>query len=206
MSVSVYVPTDNEIETFTGNYVDTRNPDWATITVTDIAHALSSVCRYGGHCRRFYSVAEHAVFVSVRLERKGYDWDTVFGGLHHDDPEAYLGDIPRPLKPLLGKSYELLTNKMEAAIMKSLDLPNITKEQYLQIKEADNWALFVEARHLLPSQGKGWWDGGQSSQTWGIETLPSRIITPDYWKGGLPPEAAEHLFLARHRELLERKD
>jgi hypothetical protein len=204
--VSTYVPTDNQIETFTGKYVDTRQPTADTINVADIAHALANVCRYGGHSRRFYSVAEHAVFVSVRLERKGCSWPVVFEGLHHDDPEAYLGDIPRPLKPLLGKTYEVLTNRMEAAITKALELEGVSRADYLVIKEADNWALFVEARHLLPSKGAGWWDGGQSSQTWGIDSLPSRIITPDYWRGGLPPEAAEQLYLARHKELLERKD
>lgn len=204
--MSIYIPTDHQIETFTRRYVDTRTPTADTICVEDIAHALSNVCRYGGHCRRFYPVAEHAVFVSVRLERQGYPLNTIIGGLHHDDAEAYLGDIPRPLKPLLGKAYEILTNKMDAAIEKSLALPDLTREEYRAIKEADNWALFVEAKHLLPSQGRGWWDGGQSSQTWGIDSLPSRIVTPNYWKGGLPPEAAEHLFLARHKELLDRKD
>lgn len=201
-----YIPTDNEIETFTGRYMDTRRPMPSMISVEDIAHALANICRYGGHCRRFYSVAEHAVFVSTRLERRGNVFAALFSGLHHDDAEAYLGDIPRPLKPLLGKTYELLTNRMDAAIAVALSLPDISRAMHYEIKAADNWALFVEARYLLPSQGKGWWDGGQSAQTWDIDSLPSRIVTPDYWRGGLSPDAAEALFLARHKELLDRKD
>lgn len=197
-----HAPTDHEVETFTGKFVDVEKPDPATICVEDIAHALANICRYGGHCVDFYSVAEHAVFVSYRLERKFGRVALSMLGLHHDDPEYVLQDIPRPLKPLLGNKYVVLTRRMEAAVRVALKLPPESAEDHTLIKDADNWSLFVEARYLLPSQGKHWWDGLQGARSWEIGDMPSRIVVPDYWRGGLNPSDAEAVYLQRHRELL----
>jgi hypothetical protein len=203
-----HVPGAHEIETFTGRFVDTRNPSDESIVLEDIAHALANICRYGGHCQPFYSVAEHAVFVSKRLERQGEARPVQLAGLHHDDAEAYLGDIPRPLKPLLGKAYKDLSDRMDAAICRALARPE-TSPPWLrpanfhepEVKTADSWSLFVEARALLPSQGRGWSDGAQGAGSWELESMPSRIVTPDYFLGGVEPSVAESLFLNRHKEL-----
>lgn len=197
-----HVPGAHEVETYSGRFVDVGNPSAADITLEDIAHALSNVCRYGGHCRTFYSVAEHAVFVSRRLERKGCSRDRQVIGLHHDDAEAFLGDIPRPMKPLLGAKYTQMTDRMDKAIIASLGLPTAVTMHDPDVKDADNFALFVEARHLLPSEGRQWWNGDQGAATWNLGNLPSRIVIPDYWLGGLPPAAAERLFIERHKELV----
>lgn len=198
-------PHEFEIETHSGRFVDTSNPDPVTILLSDIAHALSLTCRYGGHCRVFYSVAEHAVFVSKRLERKGYGRLAQLRGLHHDDAESYLGDIPRPMKPLLGDTYETLSDRMDVAIVTALELP-FDAESFHDplVKDADNFALAVEARYLLNSQGKGWLNGEQGAHKWDMD-LPSRIVTPDYWCGGLSPTNAKQLYLRRHRELTKER-
>lgn len=204
--MSRHIPSDHEVETFNGRFVDVSNPSPDTITLDDIAHALSNTCRYGGHCERFYSVAEHAVFVSKRLERKGYSKLVQLAGLHHDDAEAYLGDIPRPLKPLLGEPYRQMTTEMDEAIVQALVWQHGVHAANFhapQVKEADNWALFVEARHLLPSEGRQWFSGGQGSDQWELGGLPSRIVIPDYWLGGISPDAAQRLFIQRHWELTE---
>jgi hypothetical protein len=126
-------------------------------------------------------------------------------GLHHDDAEAYLGDIPRPMKPLLGIQYQRLTDKMDASIIRALELPyGVESFHDPEIKDADNWSLFVEARHLLPSEGRGWWDGEQGAAQWGLERVPKRIVTPDYFHGGLAPADAALLYLKRHTTLSER--
>lgn len=201
----MHVPSANEVETFSGQYVDTRAPRPETIRLEDIAHALAATCRYGGHCRRFYSVAEHAVFCSIRMERKGYSRALQLAALHHDDAEAYLGDIPRPLKPLLGAGYKQLTDLMDATIIEALQLSSPSDDfHHAAVKQADNWALFVEARHLLPSQGRHWFNGDQGAAAWGIEDQPTRIVVPDYWRGGLEPIDAKLLYLLRHEELINR--
>lgn len=203
-----HVPTQYEVETFSGQYVDVHDPQESMVHLEDIAHALSQVCRYGGHCKRFYSVAEHAVAVSRRLERKGHSVLVQLAGLHHDDAEAYLGDIPRPTKPLFGEAYEILSNRMDRVICRALGLEifglNVALFHSYSVKDADNWMLFVEARHLLKSGGTNW--SGSQLDDWGVrqDGLPSRIVTPDYWQGGIAPEDAKQQFLDRHVELMGR--
>jgi 5'-deoxynucleotidase YfbR-like HD superfamily hydrolase len=197
-----YEPKSSEVETSSGRYVDLLNPEPETIALDDIAHALSQNCRYNGHTSRFDSVAEHAVFVSKRLERKRYDIETQLLGLHHDDHEAYLGDIVRPLKALLGDSFTALADKMDDAIWASLNLPEFTIERHRFVKDADNWALFVEALHLLPSKGAGWRVGRKD---WDLDSgVPKRIVTPNDYKGGIKPRTAELNYLKRHSELVSR--
>jgi hypothetical protein len=199
----VHVPTNHEVETFSGRFVDTSNPRADTIALEDIAHSLAATCRYGGHCKDFYSVAEHAVFCSVRLERVGYGRKLQLAALHHDDAEAYLGDIPRPMKPLLGSIYGELSDQMDEAVCEALELPFTASAFHDHVvKLVDTWALLVEARFLLPSQGKGWYLGEQGAHAWGLEEQPSRIVVPDYWLGGLTPRKAEKLYLNRHKELM----
>lgn len=180
-----------EAETFSGRFVDLYDPDPSTIDLEDIAHALANTGRFGGHCKRFYSVAEHAVFVSRRVEQKGGTREQQLIALHHDDAEAFLCDIPRPLKPLLGEEYAELTRRMDAAIQSALGLPWCDDPLDEEIvKDADNFALFVEARTLLPSEGRHW------------QIQPKhRIIVPDYYHGGLAPKAAELIYLLRHDDL-----
>lgn len=198
----MHAPSQHEVETFSGLFVDTNNPDPSTILLKDIAHALSNTCRFGGHCDGFYSVAEHSVFCSVRIQRKGGTKTDALAALHHDDAEAYLGDIPRPMKPLLGEAYKRLTDKMDAAIVQGLELPfGVEALHDPAVKDVDVWALLVEARHLLPSGGRHWFNGDQGAHAWGIEDQPTRIVVPEYWHGGLKPSKAEKLYLDRHKEL-----
>jgi 5'-deoxynucleotidase YfbR-like HD superfamily hydrolase len=200
--MEIYQPKKTEVETSTGKYLDMENPTPDAIELEDIAHSLGNICRYNGHCLNYYSVAEHAVFVSKRLERKGYSKLIQLAGLHHDDAEAFLGDIPRPLKPLLGEKYVELTDAVDCAVVEGLDLPfqiRVRKDEtrYVpafhdpDVKAADDWSLFVEARHLLPSQGKGWIH----------QPTESRLVVPDYYLDGVPPKTASRLYLARHKEL-----
>src|SRR5687767_13374438 len=72
------------------------DPKPEDVSIIDIAHALSNVCRFGGHSRWFYSVSQHSYYVSLytRPENALY-------ALLHDAPESYIGDCVRPLKPYL---------------------------------------------------------------------------------------------------------
>lgn len=197
-----HTPTQYEVETYSGRYVDTSNPRASSICIQDIAHALSQICRYGGHSRRFYSVAEHSNNVSERLRRKGHPPVVQLAGHLHDATEAYLGDIPRPMKPLLGTAYEALTAQMDAVIVEALELPFHADAFHCRsVKDADSWMLIMEARHLLPSKGINW--SGSQLDAWGVRNdgLPSRIVTPDYWQGGIAPEDAKQQFLDRYRKL-----
>lgn len=121
---------------FFGIPINLRCPKPEDIDIRDIAAALSKICRFGGHCRTFYSVAQHSILVAhLTLE-------SLAGiGLMHDAAEAYLGDVIKPLKVILGDNYASLESSFERAIFKKFGLP---LEHKAIIKEADEFALEVE--------------------------------------------------------------
>src|SRR5690606_33198599 len=104
-----------------------------------IAHALSRQCRYNGHCDGFISVARHSIWVSSRLETKGFDESMQLAGLFHDAAEAYLGDLVRPIKHSeFGLAYLKVEEVLEAVIFEKFGLPFPMDEA---IREADNYVL-----------------------------------------------------------------
>ncbi len=194
-TATIYKPKKTEVETSTGKFLDMENPSAEAIDIDDIAHSLGNICRYNGHCLNYYSVAEHAVAVSKRLERKGYGKNIQLAGLHHDDAESFLGDIPRPLKPLLGQAYIDLTDAIDVVICEGLGLPFGPEAFHSEeVKASDDWNLRVEALHLLPSQGKGWLP---------TTSTEKQLVVPDYYLNGIGPKTASKLYLARHRELTQ---
>ena len=68
------------------------------VSLHDIAHSLSMSCRYGGHCREFYSVAEHSVILAELILEQYGDTRLAYNALMHDATEAYVCDLPRPIK------------------------------------------------------------------------------------------------------------
>ncbi|AVO51243.1 phosphohydrolase [Ectopseudomonas mendocina] len=80
---------------------DLLNPRAENVLTTDIAHALSLVCRFNGHCAWHYSVAQHSLLVAYIIEKEGGTPEEQLAGLLHDAAEAYISDLTRPLKLLL---------------------------------------------------------------------------------------------------------
>ena len=184
------------IELLTGGFLDFQNPDSSVIQLEDVAHGLSQVCRYAGQCEKFYSVAEHAVLVSMRLQQLEYPLSLQWMGLHHDDAEAFIGDITRPLKELLKPRIVEIELGIWEAINTALNL-QIEPPQPNAVKEADNWALSFEAYVLLGSRGLNWFSAGLFD--------PRELNGQEPAKLGLMPFAAKELWLDRYYELKERK-
>lgn len=86
------------MQTYLGGVFYPLDPRQEEVDIEDIAHALSMQCRFGGHSLRFYSVAEHSVHIARWIRRIGYGPEAVLWGLLHDAAEAYVADVPRPLK------------------------------------------------------------------------------------------------------------
>lgn len=135
------------IETFSGQKFFIDHPEFNLI---DISHALAHQCRYTGHTKQFYSVAEHSILVSRIVEDLGLG--DPFEGLMHDGAEAYLSDIAAPWKALL-PDYKILEGKIEKPMRQWLGLPEVLSDG---IKRADWLALFIEARALIPSKAEDW--------------------------------------------------
>ncbi len=181
------------VETLNGAFVDLSNPSAEQFDLHSIATGLANVCRFAGQTPFPYCVAEHAYWVSKRLEWLGHGVEVQLGGLHHDDPECVMGDITSPMKRWLAlhtDALELLEASLMAAIIPSLGLhPSEIDLEHPAIEAADHWARAGEALHLTKSRGRGWT---------GIREYDPH---PDLSRIGLPRDRAASLWIARHHEL-----
>jgi 5'-deoxynucleotidase YfbR-like HD superfamily hydrolase len=121
------------------------------VKIEDIAHALSMLCRYNGHICEFYSVAQHCIQVSKRLAGLGYSVKIQLCGLLHDAAEAYLGDLPAPIKELL-YDYKELEKAYQDIIFSHFDLHDEWKHSHSIIKNADNDILEDEQKYYFSNK------------------------------------------------------
>ena len=134
------VNDDPVIRTYTGRWFNVFEPDPESIHIKDIAKSLSKQCRFGGHTRLFYSVAEHSIECSYLVpdEHK-------LAALLHDASEAYLIDVPRPIKKKLIGYKEIEDGVMTAIAHKfGFDYPF-----HPSVKQADEERLEVEWSQLM---------------------------------------------------------
>lgn len=129
-----------------GSVISLIDPAPLSIHIEDIAHALAHVCRFGGHCSTFYSVAQHCVLAAHIVPQTAKKW-----ALLHDAPEAYLGDVIKPLKVLLGATYGTLEANFEKAIQQRFQVWP-TEDTKQVVKAAD--LLLLESEHEALQQGK----------------------------------------------------
>ena len=150
----------NWILTHTGKRFDLFEPDVDMIDPRDIAHSLSHLCRFNGHTREFYSVAQHSCLVAdlVPAEHK-------LAALLHDATEAYIGDMVRPLKQWMHAYQDVETwiwDRICTRFCLDQDLP-------ASVTKADLIALATERRDLMPPDPATW------DCLVGIEPAPERI-------------------------------
>lgn len=135
------------IQTYTGRAFDLLDPQPDMVVVEDIAHALSNICRFTGHTRAFYSVAEHSVHVAEIVPEELH-----LQGLLHDAAEAYIQDIATPLKWLL-PDYKLIEQRVWKAVAAKFNLPDDLDQQ---VKDADLRMLLTERRDLMGTPPRPW--------------------------------------------------
>ena len=160
-------------------------PKAQDVHIKDIAHALSNLCRYGGHTSRFYSVAEHSLIMSHLVP-----FDDALAALLHDATEAYLVDMPRPLKHIL-TNYKMVESITWAVIAQRFGLP---VELPSSVKRMDNAMLHVEREQLLAAPSYGWME-----REWGMGA--ARIPGPSFHINCMAPPEARTAFLERFSAL-----
>ena len=162
-----------------GAYFSFLEPGKSHFTIGTIAHALARICRFTGHTRTFYSVAQHSVMVSGIVPPKDQ-----LAGLLHDAAEAFIGDVSSPLKQLL-PDYKVLEKRVEAAVLSRFGLSAHLPQS---VKDADLVMLVTELRDLLPEH---------DHSSWPMSATPLKE-TIQCWDS----ETAEREFLARYYELV----
>ncbi|RCV86950.1 phosphohydrolase [Billgrantia montanilacus] len=162
------------ILTASGMTLPLTYPSWRLIDDRDIAQALSRICRFGGHSRQFYSVAQHCVLASHLVPP-----EDALAALLHDAPEAYIGDMISPLKAML-PAYQAVEQRIWSAIAQRFDVDPVMPAS---VKQVDLQLLATERRDLLPYSPQEWtclegvsplsaqiepWSPDMASLAWGL--------------------------------------
>ena len=144
---------DGSIITYLGTRFWPFDPVVQRIELIDIAHALANLCRFTGHTRLFYSVAEHSVRVYELVKEWTNDDNARRWALFHDAPEAYINDIAAPLKHTEAYSaYREAENRLMAAVTKRFKMSPVEPPE---IKRADLILRSTEKRDLMHGLGTG---------------------------------------------------
>lgn len=176
---TVFEEVGSWILTNSGRHVDLLNPAPENLEIEDIALGLSRECRFSGQTRAFYSVAQHSVLASRLVPE-----ERALEALLHDATEAFLRDIPTPLKKRLPE-YARIEAVLDRSIRQRFGLP---EEMSPEVHRADRILLATEKRDLMPDDRCPW------PILEGVSPLPDRIAP---WT----PERSMGLFLRRFAEL-----
>jgi len=149
-----------QILTATGKRFDLYEPDVDLIDPRDISHSLSNLCRFNGHTRDFYSVAQHCCIVADLVPE-----EDKLAALLHDSTEAFVGDMVRPLKEWM-HAFQDVEHWIWECICTRFNL-DLTLPA--SVHHADLVALATERRDLMPSDPTTW------DCLFGIEPAPERI-------------------------------
>lgn len=170
------------IETVSGKRFHVLNPTPEDVDIEDIAHALSMQCRFTGHTKKFYSVAEHSYHVSLLSKHDA------LCGLLHDASEAYISDLSRPVKYFssIGVEYKIVEERLMKVILGKFGLSWPMPET---VHHADEIMLWSEKEQLM---GELSWGGVYGEQP----------DTVRYKLAGYNPEEARSIFLDRFEELI----
>lgn len=173
----------SKIEVYNGEFFDFSDPDPSVIEAEDIAHALSNLCRFNGHTEEFYSVGEHCVLMTKIVEPEYRSW-----ALMHDAGEAYIGDLPTPLKTLLLPEIRDIEEAILKAVVSKYDLETYGSSIYPEeIHTADLQMLRME-KEKVQCSNKDW-------PVFSDLDVKMPDIQPQFWN---PPEARRQFLDAFH--------
>jgi 5'-deoxynucleotidase YfbR-like HD superfamily hydrolase len=189
----------SSILTNSGHRVDPFNMRASDVNIFDVAHSLSRICRYNGHGNQFYSVAQHSCIlannISSAMEARGariigdhIHAELAFTALLHDAPEAYIGDMPAPLKSRL-PDYQALEEVVSEAVHEKFGLV----EYYLDLVKPLDQAICINEMNALYHGGAPADERARIGQG-----LPGVSVHP------VPSDEAEVMFLTMYRQLAER--
>jgi 5'-deoxynucleotidase YfbR-like HD superfamily hydrolase len=175
------------IITYTGKKFNLLEPRLEDIDIRDIAHSQATQCRWTGHCRHHYSIAQHGFYCSLIGPE-----NEALHRLMHDASESYIGDMNRPLKYYTnaGDAYRRVEAPLQGLIYEAFGLSRVEPES---VKIADEIMLYTEKAQLLPPITF------EMSNTESASRAANIVI--EEWT----PAYAEKMFLERFEQLYKRK-
>ena len=187
---------DGKFNTYTGKIFNLLNPDADSIYIEDVAHSLAMQCRWGGHSRVFYSVAQHCVLAtefafksltSSNLDKYKINY-MLLAVLLHDGHEAYTGDVIKPLKVLLG-DYEKIAKPIQDAVERRFNIKRT---------ETVNKLIHLSDTAMMHAEFDFLYSGDEAPM------LELMNWTPYYNSYGLSwtPEHAEKAFIGSFRHII----
>lgn len=139
---------DSYMCTYTGHQADPLHLRDEDIRTEDIAHALSLLCRGGGHMKRMYSVGQHCINCALEAKARGWENRVVLACLLHDASEAYISDVIRPVKRHL-RNYMEIEETILKAVYRRYGLGELKPEEEQRVRQIDNDLLGVEMTALM---------------------------------------------------------
>ncbi len=184
---------DHTITTNVGLSFNFDDPRPEQVNIHDISVALGNCCRFAGHVRHYYSVAEHASLVRRLVAEANGDAAVVLAALHHDSHEAYLGDVPTPLKEKIKAEAPGVWEKMEGAINAAIAAKlgfDVGLFDHPLIRDADREALAFEAAVLK----------AKDTFVYGLDLTSYKTrAEAEGYVIGYPPEDAACVFWLEHK-------
>ncbi len=138
----------SHITTYSGEDFNPLSPNPSQIKITDIAHALSLMCRANGHFMRFYSVAQHCINCAMEAKARNYSKKVQLACLLHDASEAYISDLTRPVKRSLD-GYVAIEAKLQETINRKFIEEALSEQDWVQLEEIDDDLLVCEFMFLM---------------------------------------------------------
>lgn len=136
------------ITTYTGAHFYPTAPDEKNIHIEDIAHALSYICRGNGHVKNFFSVGQHCINCTLEAMARGYSRRVCLACLLHDAGEAYMSDVPRPVKMGMPQ-YRVLEDEIIRVVYEKYLGSDLTPEEQRLVKQVDDDMLYFDMKVLL---------------------------------------------------------
>lgn len=140
------------MNTYTGKKFDPLQMKPEDVDLLDIAHALSLLCRGGGHIDRFYTVALHSINCANEAKARGWERKLILACLLHDASEAYISDIIRPVKPYL-TNYLEIEDQIMSVIWQHFQL-ELTPEEHKKWKQIDDEILDSELKEMFSGEAE----------------------------------------------------
>ena len=165
------------ITTYGGTHFVPTDPCMDHIHITDIAHALSLLCRGNGHVQTFFSVGQHCIRCAKEAKARGYSRRLVLACLLHDASEAYMADITRPFKKHLADYQAYEDRLLEVIYEKYLGSP-LTEEEQAMVKKVDDDLLYFDLKVLLREPQKQ--DPPQMKTDFTYEFVPFEQVEKAY--------------------------